>query len=306
MKLPEDTQSIKKYTAYLRLEKSLSSNTLDAYLNDLGKLLDFLDARKPTTEVTVADLDAFFASLSDLGLKASSQARILSGLKSYYHFLLLEGLIETDPTERIDGPSLGRHLPEVLSVAEIDAILKAIEMEKKKEMYRNLAMLETLYSCGLRVSELVRLTLSRCHFDEGFILVEGKGSKQRLVPISHTAMKRIDEWLADRAAWRIKKGNEDVLFLNRNGSALTRSMVFRIVQLYAALAGVQRTISPHTFRHSFATHLLEGGANLRVIQQLLGHESIQTTEIYAHMDKSYLREQVLSFHPRNKSKGRTL
>lgn len=299
MKLSGDTHSIKKYTAYLKLEKSLSANTLEAYLDDLGKLLDFLDGKKATTAVTATDLDRFFSGLRDLGLQARSQARILSGLKAYYRFLLLDGQIEADPTERIDAPSLGRHLPEVLSVAEIDAIIGGIELTKK-EGQRNRAMLETLYSCGLRVSELVGLKLSRCYFDQGFIMVEGKGSKQRLVPISERAMQEISAWMDDRALLPVKKGQEDFVFLNRNGFALTRSMVFRIVQFQAAMAGINRTISPHTFRHSFATHLLEGGANLRVIQQMLGHESIQTTEIYAHMDKSYLREQILSFHPRNR------
>jgi integrase/recombinase XerD len=299
MKLSGDTHSIKKYTAYLKLEKSLSANTLEAYLDDLGKLLDFLDGKKATTAVTATDLDRFFGGLRDLGLQARSQARILSGLKAYYRFLLLDGQIEADPTECVDAPSLGRHLPEVLSVAEIDAIIGGIELTKK-ESQRNRAMLETLYSCGLRVSELVGLKLSRCYFDQGFIMVEGKGSKQRLVPISERAMQEISAWMDDRALLPVKKGQEDFVFLNRNGFALTRSMVFRIVQFQAAMAGINRTISPHTFRHSFATHLLEGGANLRVIQQMLGHESIQTTEIYAHMDKSYLREQILSFHPRNR------
>ncbi|NLT03852.1 MAG: site-specific tyrosine recombinase XerD [Bacteroidales bacterium] len=302
MKQPGDTHSIKKYTAYLKLEKSLAANTLEAYMNDLSKLLDYLGGRKATTEVTVVDLDGFFASLSDLGLRPRTQARILSGLKAYYRFLLLDGQIEADPTERIDAPSLGRHLPEVLSVDEIDAIINGIDLSKR-EGQRNRAMLETLYSCGLRVSELVDLRLSRCYFDEGYIMVEGKGSKQRLVPISDRAIREISTWLEDRSLLPVKKGQEDYVFLNRNGSALTRSMVFRIVQYQAAMAGIKRTISPHTFRHSFATHLLEGGANLRVIQQMLGHESIQTTEIYAHMDKTYLREQILSFHPRNSEKA---
>lgn len=302
MKLSGDPHSIKKYTAYLKLEKSLSVNTLAAYLEDLRKLLDYLDGRKATTAVTAADLDAFFAGLRDLGLQARSQARILSGLKAYYRFLLLDGQLDADPTERIDAPSLGRHLPEVLTVTEIDAVINGIDASKK-EGQRNRAMLETLYSCGLRVSELVGLKLSQCYFDEAYILVEGKGNKQRLVPISDKAIKEITAWLEDRASLPIKKGHEDTVFLNRTGSALTRSMVFRIVQYQAALAGIKRTISPHTFRHSFATHLLEGGANLRVIQQMLGHESIQTTEIYTHMDKSFLREQILSFHPRNREKG---
>jgi integrase/recombinase XerD len=234
-----------------------------------------------------------------MGIQARSQARILSGIKSFYRFLLIDHVIQVDPTERIDAPRLGRHLPEVLSLPEIDAIIGGIDLSKK-EGQRNKAILETLYSCGLRVSELVNLKLSQSYLDDEYLMVEGKGSKQRLVPISQRAIHEIGLWLEDRRQLTIKKGNEDFVFLNRYGSALTRSMVFRIVRYQAGMAGIDRTISPHTFRHSFATHLLEGGANLRVIQQMLGHESIQTTEIYTHMDKTFLREQILSFHPRNK------
>lgn len=293
------SQIIKKYTVYLRLEKSLSENTVSSYLEDLQKLIDYGGKDCNLSTLAPADLETFFSQLRDLGIQARSQARILSGIKSFYQFLLLENLIESDPTEKIDAPRLGRHLPEVLTLDEIDRIISGVDLSKK-EGQRNKAMLETLYSCGLRVSELVHLKLSCCYFDEEYIIVEGKGSKQRLVPISQRAIHEIALWKYDRNNLDIKKGNEDYVFLNRNGAALTRSMVFRIVKFQAEIAGIKKTISPHTFRHSFATHLLEGGANLRVIQQMLGHESIQTTEIYTHMDKTYLREQILSFHPRNR------
>lgn len=289
---------IKKYTAFLKLEKSLSENTVSSYLGDLQKLVDFAGDDQDILKLKASDLDNFLSQLRDLGIQARSQARILSGIKSFYRFLIMINAIESDPTEQIDSPSLGIHLPEVLSLDEIDAIIAGIDMSKK-EGQRNKAILETLYSCGLRVSELVSLKLSHCYFSDEYIMVEGKGSKQRLVPVSQKAIREIGLWMDYRKMLDIKKGNEDFVFLNRNGSALTRSMVFRIVKLQAGLAGISKNISPHTFRHSFATHMLEGGANLRVIQQMLGHESIQTTEIYAHMDKTYLREQIMSFHPRN-------
>lgn len=298
MQQPGDTGWIKKYTAYLKLEKSLSANTVDAYLKDVSKLADYLDERVSLVDVTPDILEHFFAQLRDVGIHARSQARILSGIKSFYGFLILEEVIEADPTDYIDAPTIGRHLPEVLSLDEIDSIIQGVDVSKK-EGQRNRAMLETLYSCGLRVSELINLKLSHCYFEDEYIQVEGKGGKQRLVPISRRAIDEIDRWLVDRNQWPIGKGQDDYVFLNRNGFALTRSMVFRIVQYQAGMAGIQRIISPHTFRHSFATHLLEGGANLRLIQQMLGHESIQTTEVYTHMDKTFLREQILSFHPRN-------
>jgi len=289
---------MKKYTAYLKLEKSLSANTVEAYLKDVAKLSGFVGDDTSLIRVTPSMLETFFAQLRDVGINARSQARILSGIKSFFRFLLLEEVIEADPTDYIDAPTIGRHLPEVLSLGEIDSIIQGIDVSKR-EGQRNRAMLETLYSCGLRVSELINLKLSNCYFDDEYIQVEGKGGKQRLVPISRRAIDEIERWLVDRSEWPVGKGQEDFVFLNRNGNALTRSMVFRIVQYQAGMAGIQRTISPHTFRHSFATHLLEGGANLRIIQQMLGHESIQTTEIYTHMDKTFLREQILSFHPRN-------
>lgn len=289
---------LKKYIVFLKLEKSLSPNSVSAYLNDLQKLLDYLGDSKELISLTPADLECFFCQLRDLGIGARSQARILSGIRSFYKFLIIEDYIQNDPTELIDSPRLGKHLPEVLSLKEIDAIINGIDLSVK-EGQRNKAMLETLYSCGLRVSELVQLKLSNCYFREEYIMVEGKGSKQRLVPISGRAVHEIQLWLLDRNEMTVKKGSEDYVFLNRFGAGLTRFMIFRIIKEQAALVGIQKVISPHTFRHSFATHLLEGGANLRVIQQMLGHESIQTTEIYTHMDKTYLREQILTFHPRN-------
>ena len=291
-------QWLKKYIAFLKLEKSLSSNSVSAYLSDLQKLMDYVGDAKDILLLDASDLEEFLCQLRDLGIHPRSQARILSGLKSFYKFLIIEDYIRKDPTELVEAPQLGTHLPEVLSLKEIDAILDSIDLSVK-EGQRNKAMLETLYSCGLRVSELVKLKLSQCYFKDEYILVEGKGSKQRLVPISNKAIKEIELWMPDRNLLSVQKGSEDYVFLNRRGAGLTRSMIFRIIKQQAALAGIQKNIGPHTFRHSFATHLLEGGANLRVIQQMLGHESIQTTEIYTHMDKTYLREQILTFHPRN-------
>jgi integrase/recombinase XerD len=289
---------VRKYTTFLKLEKSLSKHSVDAYLSDLQKLVDYSGGVEKLLLLKTSDLEAFLCQLRDCGIHARSQARILSGVKSFYRFLLIDDYLQIDPTELVDAPKLGRHLPEVLSVEEIDRIIRCVDLSSK-EGQRNKAMIETLYSCGLRVSELVTLKLSNCYFDEEYLLVEGKGSKQRLVPISQKAIREIRFWMPDRSALDIKKGQDDFVFLNRRGSGLTRSMVFRIVQELAGLAGITKAISPHTFRHSFATHLLEGGANLRVIQQMLGHESIQTTEIYTHMDKTYLRDQILRFHPRN-------
>jgi integrase/recombinase XerD len=289
---------VRKYITFLKLEKSLSNHSVDAYLSDLQKLVDYSGGVEKLLALQTSQLEEFLCQLRDCGIHARSQARILSGVKSFYRFLLIEDYLQIDPTELVDAPKLGRYLPEVLSVEEIDLIIRCIDLSSK-EGQRNKAMLETLYSCGLRVTELITLKLSNCYFDEEYVLVEGKGSKQRLVPISQRAIREIRFWMPDRSALEIKKGQEDFVFLNRRGSGLSRSMVFRIIQDLAGLAGITKTISPHTFRHSFATHLLEGGANLRVIQQMLGHESIQTTEIYTHMDKTYLRDQILRFHPRN-------
>lgn len=290
--------TVRKYLTFLKLEKSLSKHSVDAYRADLQKLADYAGGIEKVMKLTSVDLEEFLCQLRDCGIHARSQARILSGVKSFYRFLLIDDYLQVDPTELVDAPKLGRHLPEVLSVDEIDCIIRCVDLSTK-EGQRNKAMLETLYSCGLRVSELITLKLSNCYFDEEYLLVEGKGNKQRLVPISQKAIQEIRLWMPDRNALDIRKGQEDFVFLNRRGSGLSRSMVFRIIRELAGLAGIVKTISPHTFRHSFATHLLEGGANLRVIQQMLGHESIQTTEIYTHMDKTYLRDQILRFHPRN-------
>lgn len=289
---------VRKYITFLKLEKSLSKHSVEAYLADLQKLIDYSGCVEKLLLLKSADLEEFLCRLRDCGIHARSQARILSGVKSFYRFLIIEDYLQDDPTELVDAPKLGRHLPEVLSVEEIDRIIRCIDLSTN-EGQRNKAILETLYSCGLRVSELITLKLSNCYFEEEYLLVEGKGNKQRLVPISQKAIREIRLWMPDRSVLEIKKGQEDFVFLNRRGSGLSRSMIFRIIQDLAGLAGITKTISPHTFRHSFATHLLEGGANLRVIQQMLGHESIQTTEIYTHMDKTYLRDQILRFHPRN-------
>ncbi len=290
---------IRKYQQYLRLEKSLSPNTFDAYMTDLQKLLHFLEGENiEIPDVTPNDLQRFAAGLHDIGIHPRSQARILSGIKSFFHFLVIADYREADPSELLEGPKIGFKIPEVLTVEEIDRIISTVDMEKK-EGQRNRAILETLYSCGLRVSELCNLKISDLYFEEGFIKVEGKGSKQRLVPISPRAIKEIKYWFADRNLGKIKKGYEDYVFLARWGNNISRIMVFHMIKELAEKAGITKNISPHTFRHSFATHLLEGGANLRAIQCMLGHESIATTEIYTHIDRNRLRSEIIEHHPRN-------
>lgn len=290
---------IRKYQQYLRLEKALSPNTLDAYMTDLQKLLHFLEGENiEIPDVTPDDLQRFAAGLHDIGIHPRSQARILSGIKSFFHFLVIADYQEADPSELLKGPKIGFRLPEVLTVEEIDRIISTVDMEKK-EGQRNRAILETLYSCGLRVSELCNLKISDLYFEEGFIKVEGKGGKQRLVPISPRAIKEIKYWFADRNLGKIKKGYEDYVFLARWGNNISRIMVFHMIKELAEKAGITKNISPHTFRHSFATHLLEGGANLRAIQCMLGHESIATTEIYTHIDRNRLRSEIIEHHPRN-------
>lgn len=290
---------IRKYQQYLRLEKSLSPNTFDAYMTDLQKLLHFLEEENiEIPDVTPNDLQRFAAGLHDIGIHPRSQARILSGIKSFFHFLVIADYREADPSELLEGPKIGFKIPEVLTVEEIDRIISTVDMEKK-EGQRNRAILETLYSCGLRVSELCNLKISDLYFEEGFIKVEGKGSKQRLVPISPRAIKEIKYWFADRNLGKIKKGYEDYVFLARWGNNISRIMVFHMIKELAEKAGITKNISPHTFRHSFATHLLEGGANLRAIQCMLGHESIATTEIYTHIDRNRLRSEIIEHHPRN-------
>lgn len=290
---------IKEYTQYLRLEKNLSPNTYDAYLTDLEKLLHYLDtANIDPLDVTLENLQHFMAGLHDIGIHPRSQARILSGVKSFFKFLVIADYRKDDPAELLEGPKIGFHLPEVLTVEEIDKIIATVDMSKN-EGQRNRAILETLYSCGLRVSELCNLKLSDLYLDEGFIKVEGKGSKQRLVPISQRAISEINGWLKNRIGGKIKQGYEDYVFLARWGKNISRIMVFHLIKELAEKAGIKKTISPHTFRHSFATHLLEGGANLRAIQAMLGHESIATTEIYTHIDRSMLRAEIIGHHPRN-------
>ena len=291
---------IDKYKTWLRLEKSLSANSIEAYLTDLDKLIRFVESEgKDFATNSYQDLQQFVAQLRDIGIHPRSQARIISGIKSFYRFLLLDEYITADPTELLESPKIGLKLPEVLTVNEINDILDTIDLSLP-EGQRNRAMLEVLYSCGLRVSELISLRYSDVYFDEGFIRVEGKGSKQRLVPISETAIREIKNYLLDRNRMVVKKGFEDILFLSRRGTALSRIMVFHIIKQQTEMAGVHKNVSPHTFRHSFATHLLEGGANLRAIQEMLGHEKITTTEIYTHIDRQFLRKEILEHHPRSR------
>lgn len=289
-----------RYIQYLRLERSYTGNTLDAYVRDLQKLINYLgDEGIDFRTITLKQLDQFAAQISDLGVAPRSLARILSGVRSFYRFLVLEREIDTDPTELLASPNIGKHLPDVLTTEEVDSIIAAID-PGMREARRDHAIIETLYSCGLRVSELCDLLISNLYLDEGYIRVHGKGNKERLVPISQVAIDCLREWLEERAELRIKPGHEDYVFISmRRGTRLSRITLFVRIKQLASLAGIQKSISPHTFRHSFATHLLEGGANLRAIQAMLGHESIATTEIYTHIDRSHLREQILEHHPRN-------
>ncbi len=299
----DKTDLIRKYTNWLKLEKGLSENSKEAYLHDLGLLTDYLDAKGVNLlDVKLEDLIDFVIELGELGLSATSQGRVISGVKSFYKFLIYNDILDTDPTLMLETPKAARKLPEVLTLDEIERIEDAIDLSKD-EGQRNLAMIEVLYGSGLRVSELINLKLSNVHVDEKYMLVEGKGSKQRLVPLSDEAIKQIGFWMQDRCHLPIKPGNEDYLFLNRRGAKLTRVMILIIVKDLAERAGIKKNISPHTFRHSFATHLLEGGANLRLIQMMLGHENLVTTEIYTHLDLNYLREEVIAHHPRNNKKG---
>ena len=300
MKRTEKTDKILvKYRQYLKLEKSLSDNTVDAYLTDLDKLLAYLTLENINIlDVRLENLEDFSAGLHDIGIHPRSQARILSGIRSFYRFLIMEDYLESDPTELLESPQTGFKLPEVMTVEEIDLLIGSID-RGTKEGQRNRAILETLYSCGLRVSELCNLKLSELYFEEGFIKVEGKGSKQRLVPISPRAIKEIRLYFTDRNLMKIKPGFEDFVFISNFGKNISRIMVFHIIKELAERIGLKKKISPHTFRHSFATHLLEGGANLRAIQCMLGHESIGTTEIYTHIDRNILRSEIIEHHPRN-------
>ena len=290
---------LKRFRRHLRLLKGVSPNTVAAYISDVGKLMTWCEEeqRDPVT-LTLDDLETFSASLHDLGIASSSHARILCGVRAFYQYLTIDGYVEQDPSELLESPIQDKHLPDVLSTEEVDMIINAIDLSKW-EGQRNRAIIEVLFSCGLRVSELVTLTLSNIYEEDGFVRILGKGNKERLVPISGRALHELHLWYMDRRQMRIKPGEEDYVFLNRRGAHLTRTMIFIMIKQYAAMAGIRKTISPHTLRHSFATALLEGGASLRVIQTLLGHESIGTTEIYTHIDMSTLRQEIELHHPRN-------
>lgn len=293
---------IRHFGSYLKLERSLSVNSIEAYVRDVEKLAQFVEMKfkgiSPLV-ITAKHLQGFLQYINELGMSAFSQARILSGIKAFYKYLLFEELIEKDPTALIEGPKLGRKLPDTLDYDEIVALLEAIDLSKP-EGGRNRAILEILYSSGLRVSELVELKIGQVYFDAGFLRVVGKGNKERLVPIGKDAMKYLKIYLNDiRIHVPVQKGFESHVFLNRRGKKLTRVMVFLFVKSLAATIGLKKVISPHTFRHSFATHLIEGGADLRAVQEMLGHESITTTEIYTHLDRDYLRQVIQEFHPRS-------
>lgn len=293
---------IQEFENHLKLERSLSANSVEAYVRDMAKLQQFLSIKGKDVlphKVVLQDLQDFLAYLNELGMSAFSQARIISGVKSFFRFLVYEGELKEDPTELLEAPKLGRKLPDTLSLHEIDQLLSAIDHSKPEGM-RNRAMLETLYSSGLRVSELVGLRLSNVHFDVGFLRVVGKGNKERLVPVGKEAIKYLKIYHDEvRVHMDIQLGHEGFVFLNRRGRQLTRQMIFTIIKDLAKAAGIKKTISPHTFRHSFATHLIEGGADLRAVQEMLGHESITTTEIYTHLDRDYLKQVIREFHPRS-------
>ena len=291
---------LRRYFQYLRMERSYTPNTLNAYLMDLQKLLNYYaDEGIDFRRVTLAQLDHFSAVLQDLGVQPRSVARILSGVRSFYRFLTIEKEVETDPTELLESPKIGKHLPEVLSLAEIDAIEAAIDLSRPDGV-RDLAIIEVLFSCGLRISELCGLKISELYLEEGYIRVHGKGRKERLVPIGGTAIQRLRDWFVVRQDIDVRPGEEDYVFVSlRRGRHLSRITLFVYIKDYAARAGIRKSISPHTFRYSFATQLLEGGANLRAIQAMLGHEDIATTEIYTHIDKTRLRKEILEHHPRN-------
>ena len=301
METDKKTQSnvVRSYQRYLKLQRGFSPHTVEAYQRDLEKLLNYLKQEgKTVDDVQLEDLQHFAATLHELGIGPSSQCRILSGVRSFFRFLELDGWREDDPSELLESPVLGEHLPEVLSEEEVDMLEGSIDLSKW-EGQRNKAIIEVLFSCGLRVSELVNLKLSSIYVDEQYVRVMGKGSKERLVPISPKALRELDLWMVDRNLMKIKPGEEDYVFLNRRGAHLTRTMILIMIKRQAEEAGIQKTISPHTLLHSFATALLEGGADLRAIQAMLGHESIGTTEIYTHIDMSTLRQEILEHHPRN-------
>jgi len=292
----------KGFENYLKLEKSLSQNSVAAYVNDISKLIDYLDknySKVGPLKVKLEHLKGFIAWLNEREISPRTQARTISGIKSFYKYLLIEGKLTSDPTALIESPKIGRKLPDVLSMDEIDSLINAVDLSKA-EGQRNKAMLETLYSCGLRVSELVGLKITNLFFEQGFIKVEGKSEKERLVPVSSKAIEEVNRYLHEyRKKLKVAKDSENILFLNRRGRKLSRVMIFTIIKNLAESIGLEKSISPHTFRHSFATHLINGGADLRAVQEMLGHESILTTEIYTHLDRDYLKSTIQQFHPRS-------
>ena len=292
--------SIKEFKYYLQIERSLANNSVQAYLRDIRKLASFSsDINKTELSISTRDIRAFITTLNEQGISSRSQARIISGIKSFYKFLIIEDYITHDPTMLIENPKIGLKLPDVLSVDEIDLIISSIDLSKKHGQ-RNKAIIETLYSCGLRVTELINLKISNIRFKEGYIRIIGKGDKERLTPIGSNAIKYILLYINEiRVHQKIKKNNEDFVFLNNRGSKLSRVMIFTLIKKIIEKVGIKKKVSPHTFRHSFATHLIEGGADLRAVQEMLGHESITTTEIYTHLDKDYLRSNIMQFHPRS-------
>lgn len=300
----DDNEYVIKFKQYILLERGLSDNTREAYMRDMDKFMSFLaDENVKPTEVTLDLLHRFTWTLYDVGISPRSIARVLSAVRTFYHFLLIDGYMDNNPTELLESPKIGKHLPEVLSVDEIDRLIGAIDLSQP-EGQRDRTILEVLYSCGLRVSELCDLRMSNLFLEEGYLRVTGKGDKQRLVPISPRAVTELKKWFIDRNAIVPKAGEEDYVFLSpRRRQHLSRITVFHFIRQYAESAGITKKISPHTFRHTFATHLLEGGANLRAIQAMLGHECISTTEIYTHIDRTFLREQVLEHFPRNRNRG---
>ena len=294
---------IKGFKAFLQLERSLSVNSIEAYIHDIEKFVQYLDCQKlniTPEKIELKHLQDFLKWINELGMGARSQSRIISGIKAFYKYLLLEDIIKVNPTELLESPKIGRRLPDTLSVEEINKLIEAIDLSKP-EGVRNKAILETLYSCGLRVSELTGLKISNLYFNEGFIKIIGKGDKERLVPIGNSAQKHINIYLENiRNHLAVKKDSEDILYLNKRGGKISRVMIFIIIKELAGKIGLKKTISPHTFRHSFASHLVDGGADLRAVQEMLGHESIITTEIYTHLDREYLRDAIMQFHPRAK------
>ncbi len=292
--------SIKEFKYYLQIERSLANNSVQAYLRDIRKLASFSsDINKTELSISTKDIRAFINTLNEQGISSRSQARIISGIKSFYKFLIIEDYITHDPTMLIENPKIGLKLPDVLSVDEIDLIISSLDLSKKHGQ-RNKAIIETLYSCGLRVTELINLKISNIQFKEGYIKIIGKGDKERLTPIGSNAIKYILLYINEiRVHQKIKKNNEDFVFLNNRGSKLSRVMIFTLIKKIIEKVGIKKKVSPHTFRHSFATHLIEGGADLRAVQEMLGHESITTTEIYTHLDKDYLRSNIMQFHPRS-------